>query len=228
MTKRTFIRWIGAGLPVVGTAVLLYPLFLLAYSHIMSSILLHQAQHIISDANTTEPNYLPVQKSDSIHQPNRQPNTRISGLYPVPAPALSRIPEKGKVIGELSIPELHLNEPILEGTDQPELAKAPGHLPSSVMPGQIGKSIIAAHNVTTFHQIDSLKPGTKILVTTEQGTFTFSVMNQRILHVNDPLPNTAYPALDLETCYPLNAWHLTDQRLFVEAALVKSIPNSSH
>ncbi|GIP33294.1 hypothetical protein J2TS4_25040 [Paenibacillus sp. J2TS4] len=147
-----------------------------------------------------------------------------NGLFPEPAQEKSLIgnPVKGELLGKLSIPSLQFEEAILEGTDQRQLAKAPGHLPESVLPGQVGKSVIAAHNATFFRHLDELAAGDLITVSTLDGTFTFQVMGQQLLHIEDALPDTAYPALALETCYPLDALTWTDQRLFIEAALIDS------
>jgi sortase A len=131
-------------------------------------------------------------------------------------------PVPGSVIGTLEIPRIHLREAVLEGTTGAILEKAPGHLRNSVLPGEIGTDIIAAHNVTTFHHLDALKTGDWILVNTSAGMFQFQVTKFQVVKVGDPVPNTRYPSLVLETCYPLNAWYLTNQRFLVYAVLVKS------
>jgi sortase A len=205
MNKRQ-LQILGGGLLVLGTAVFLYPFLTIGYSNYMSDTLREQATAMVENKQAPPTETKPFSR----------------GLYPEPVPSSVEKPTKGKVIGMLEIPSLQIKEAILEGTDEPELAKAPGHLPDSVLPGQLGKSIIAAHNATTFRHIDRLQPGDTFTVRTEQGIFTFKVTGQRILHVKDELPDTAYPALSLETCYPLDALYLTDQRLFVETALVKS------
>jgi len=199
---------LGGGLVAVGAAVLLFPIVTIGYSKFLAESLRQEADTKLSA------------QFDSPVNTNASYNT---GLYPAAAPKLSDHLPKGTVIGKLIIPSLKIEEGIIEGTDQSELAKAPGHLPDSVLPGQVGNSIIAAHNATTFRKIDRLTPGTTFTIMTQQGVFTFSVTGQRILHVTDALPDTAYPAVSLETCYPLDALSLTDKRLFVEAALVKSV-----
>lgn len=204
MNKRQ-LQILGGGLLALGAAVFLYPLLTIGYSHYMSNSLREQATGLFENDQTPA-----------------ETKSFTRGLYPEPVPASAEKPTKGEVIGMLEIPSLQIKEAILEGTDEPELAKAPGHLSDSVLPGQLGKSIIAAHNATTFRHIDKLQPGDTFTVRTKQGVLTFKVTGQRILHVKDELPDTAYPALSLETCYPLDALYLTDQRLFVEAALVKS------
>lgn len=205
---------------MLGTAVFLYPFLTIGYSKFMSGKLREQAVGIVATNQSPASQSSSASKNDAGTTAETKTYTR--GLFPEPVPDSIKKPKKGEIIGVLEIPSLNLKEAILEGTDQPELAKAPGHLPDSVLPGQIGKSIIAAHNATTFRHIDKLTPGTTFTVRTEQGVFTFQVKGQRILNVKDELPDTAYPALSLETCYPLDALYLTEQRLFVESALIKS------
>lgn len=208
--KKKNLFLLGGLLAAIGIAVLLYPFVFLTYSKAQSSVLRKQAD--LTYTNTP-------QKTEKFVQPEQ---VFKSGLYAEAAPVWSPKPAKGSVIGKLIIPSLNINEAILDGTDQPELAKAPGHLQDSVYPGELGKSILAAHNVTTFHHLDQLTKGMEFTVITNQGTFTFTVTGQKILHLQDELQDTAYPSLALETCYPLDALYLTNERLFVEAALTKS------
>ncbi len=125
------------------------------------------------------------------------------------------------VVGELSIPTLKLTVPVLEGTSESVLLIAAGHLSNSVMPGQDGTSVIAAHNATYFRHLNRLKPRSPIIVTTKQGTFWFEVTNAAILPENSAVRNTTAPTLDLEACWPLNALYFTPTRFVVQAVLVK-------
>ncbi|MEH7523832.1 sortase, partial [Bacillus sp. JJ1503] len=215
---------------VLGIFVLLFPFVQLGYSKAMSQALQEEAQsQFIPEGSSASPSQeitagLHAGKKPTAKMSETEPilQTYQTGLYPKPAPELTAKPKTGEIIGMLTIPSLGINEAILEGTGKRELAKAPGHLPDSVFPGQIGTSIIAAHNSSSFRHLDMLSEGMEFTVTTEQGVFTFSVTRQRILHVEDILPDMAYPSIALETCYPLDALYLTDKRLFVEAALIKS------
>lgn len=229
MNEKYFKR-ASRGLVALGILALLYPFIQIGYSKTISKVLYEEAkslfilenssagssQEIAASLRTGKGSTTEMQKAEPILRTNQ------TGMYPEPAPDVTTKPKTGEIIGMLTIPNLEISEAILEGTGQKELAKAPGHLPDSVFPGQIGTSIIAAHNSSTFRHLDQLTEGMEFTVTTEQGVFTFSVTGQRILNVNDLLPNMAYPAIALETCYPLDALYLTDKRLFVEAALIKS------
>lgn len=78
---------------------------------------------------------------------------------------------------------------IVEGTSAGELMKGPGHLRSSVLPGQAGVSVVFGRSVTfgaPFARVPSLRAGDLITVTTQQGVFSYAV--DRVRHVGDPLP----------------------------------------
>lgn len=141
------------------------------------------------------------------------------------APTTSE-PPVGQVIGRLSIPALGIVSAVIQGTNDAQLLQAPGHYPLSVLPGQAGLSVIAAHNATYFRQINHLKPGDHITVTTAQGIFTFSVASHQIVGANQGLPDSSAPTLALEACYPLDALYFTPDRYIVYAALTRSVLTS--
>jgi sortase A len=126
-----------------------------------------------------------------------------------------------KVFGKLAIPKLSLVAPIVEGTSPSDLQTAVGHLSTSVLPGQKGSSVLAAHNVTWFRHLDQLKPGDTIQVVTQSQTITYRVTGAKVVHVGYNAPNTPNSSLIMETCYPLNTWYWTSERYLIFASLVK-------
>ena len=140
----------------------------------------------------------------------------------IPAPHV-RQPRNGQVAAELSIPALRLKTPVVEGTADPLLLLAPGHFSGSVMPGEIGTSVIAAHNATYFRHLNRLTPGDQVIVTTGQGTFWFQVSGAQVFKDNGPLLNSTVPSLALEACWPLSALYFTPTRYVVNAFLVKDV-----
>jgi sortase A len=88
-------------------------------------------------------------------------------------------PRIGEPIGVMRIPRIGAEFTVVEGVDLANLARAPGHFPSTPLPGQAGNSAVAGHRVThsaPFNRIDELKPGDKIEVETFQGNFTYEVL----------------------------------------------------
>lgn len=120
----------------------------------------------------------------------------------------------------IEIPKLDLTAPVLEGTLDPQLNVAVGHLPGSVSPGVVGTSVLAAHNATWFRHINQLKPGNLITVVERHETLTFQVTRSAVVHVGTPVYNSTNPSIVLEACYPLNVLYLTPYRYLVWANLV--------
>ena len=76
----------------------------------------------------------------------------------------------------LKIPSIGVNSKIVEGTDTAALAKGIGHFTGTSIWG--GNVCLAAHNRGTnaiFGKIHTLSVGDEIILTTKQGTRTYSV-----------------------------------------------------
>lgn len=131
-------------------------------------------------------------------------------------------PATGDPVGVLSIPDLGLDQVIVEGVGVPQLAVGPGHYPSTPLPGQAGNSAIAGHRTThgaPFYGLDRLGAGDPIVITTLQGRFTYEVVRSFVVAPSDTavLDRSATPELTLTTCNPK---YSAAQRLIVVADLV--------
>lgn len=122
-----------------------------------------------------------------------------------------RVPGEGIAI--LRIPRIDLDVVVVEGTDAASLAKGPGHYPDTAYPWQDhGRVGIAGHRTTygaPFWSLDRLRPGDRILLATEFGTFTYRVVRTAITPPSGILPSgrfvldqTGQPTLVLTTCNP--------------------------
>ncbi|SDP23154.1 LPXTG-site transpeptidase (sortase) family protein [Paenibacillus sp. yr247] len=152
------------------------------------------------------------------------PTTEILNIKNInPEPAVYKgKPIEGALIGTLDIPEIGVKAAVFEGTSSSILAKGPGHLNTSVFPGEIGTSIVAAHNITTFHRVGELKFGDEFTMDTDAGSFRFRVISFETVEVGADVYETSYPSMIIETCYPFDAVYLTDKRYLVHAALISS------
>lgn len=77
---------------------------------------------------------------------------------------------------------------IVEGTDLPQLALGPGHVPGTALPGQTGNFAVAAHRVTAgnpFYHLNDLKPGDKVLIDTAAITFVYRVTRSELVLPDD-------------------------------------------
>jgi sortase A len=92
-------------------------------------------------------------------------------------------------IAYLQIPAIGLSQVIVEGTSAEDLASGPGHLPDSPLPGQAGDSVIYGRSLTfggPFANVQKLRPGTIITITTGQSALGFRVIDVR--GPGDPVP----------------------------------------
>ena len=140
------------------------------------------------------------------------------------AAALTPEPAIGDPVGTLVIPEIGVDQVIVEGVGSAQLAFGPGHYPGTPLPGQRGNAGIAGHRTThgrPFYDLNALVAGDPITVTTLQGTFHYLVIRSEVVAPTDltVLVHSAAPELTLTTCTPR---YSAAQRLVVVARLVSS------
>jgi LPXTG-site transpeptidase (sortase) family protein len=116
-------------------------------------------------------------------------------------------PEK-KVPFRITIPDIDVDWIVNNGTDLTTLRKGPGFYVSSVLPGEVGTTVICGHRTTygaPFNRVDELEEGDEIILETEGNElFIYEVTGQKEVIPTDTsvLENTEYPSLILSTCSP--------------------------
>ncbi|MXW41576.1 MAG: sortase [Acidimicrobiia bacterium] len=140
---------------------------------------------------------------------------------------------EGEAIAQIEIPALNLNKTVVKGVRASDLRKGPGHYPSTAFPGQAGNAAIAGHRSTygaPFEQIDKLKAGDEIVMTTIQGEFTYRVIPQGSAHGHFIVSPAAVEVLDQDFSVHPNRLTLTAchprgsalQRIIVVAELIST------
>ena len=113
-----------------------------------------------------------------------------NGVAPVgPTDNQNRVLAPGAPVAYLEIPEIGLRQVVGEGTTPGTLFSGPGHRRDTVLPGQVGASVIMARRAAfggPFAKIDQLESGDKIIATTGQGVFEYEVIGVR--REGDPVP----------------------------------------
>lgn len=148
---------------------------------------------------------------------------------PIPAPH-TVVPSEGEPIGDIRIPVIGINQVVVEGTNTPDLRKGPGHYTGTPMPGQAGNASIAGHRTTyghPFYNLDSVKVGDPIVLTTLQGIFVYDAVKSFVVSPSDT--GVIKPALaDIITLTTCNPRFSASTRLIVQGKLVHSqlFPNS--
>lgn len=95
----------------------------------------------------------------------------------------------GTPVAYLEIPTIDVRQVIVEGTTPAALFSGPGHRRDTPLPGQFGTSVLYGRRAAfggPFSDIESLREGDSIKVTTGQGVFTYTVIAVRT--AGSPMP----------------------------------------
>ncbi|MCF8566489.1 sortase [Alicyclobacillus tolerans] len=156
------------------------------------------------------------------HLPQYHP--KVNGSIPALWPTLPGI---GTKIGQLLIPAVHINTPVVQGTGWNQLALGAGHYNSSALPGQIGNDYVAGHRDTVFTQLKNVKKGDLVIFSTPYGKFVYKAVSFQIVPQSDTsvLDPTPYQTLTLQTCYPFSFFGFAPDRYIVHTKLVSEPKN---
>ncbi|GIH13273.1 class E sortase [Rugosimonospora africana] len=142
-------------------------------------------------------------------------------------------PPDGSAIGRLYIPKLDLDWVVVEGVSLDDLRGAPGHYPSTAMPGQIGNFATAGHRERgMFWDLDEIQSGDYLVMETETNWYVYKVYQNEIvsphaMEVIAPTPDKpgvtpTQAEITLTTCNP--KWD-NYQRMIVHGTLVQTTPH---
>jgi sortase A len=137
-----------------------------------------------------------------------QIEVRIEEAAAAPAAAEPPPTLHGDAYAIMKIPDIELNEVVVEGVGTDDLKKGPGHYPKSGDPwDDEGRVAIAGHRTTygaPFWDLDKLRAGDEIVLETEQGVFDYEVTKTRIVAptATEVTIPSAHPTLILTTCNP--------------------------
>jgi sortase A len=142
---------------------------------------------------------------------------------PVVAPTTAEPPD-GSPVGEIRIPAIGIDQVIVSGTATQDLRQGPGHYTNTPLPGQAGNAGVAGHRTTyghPFYNLNVLKVGDPIVLTTVQGVFVYDTTGSKVVSPSDGaiLQNETGAWVTLTTCNPRFS---ASTRLVVTAELVHS------
>lgn len=142
-----------------------------------------------------------------------------------PAATAPPPPAEGEGLARLEIPKIGVDKIVVEGVGVEDLRKGPGHYPGTALPGVRGNTAIAGHRTTygaPFEDIDRLKPGNEIVLTTVTGRYVYRVTGTRIVSPAETsvLADSPDPILTLTSCHPK---YSASQRIIVSAAFDPSV-----
>lgn len=144
--------------------------------------------------------------------------------------SLGPVSEVDSPVALLRIPAIGLEQVVVEGTASGDTQLGPGHQRTTVLPGQVGTSVVMGRAATygaPFADITELKPGDTIEAVTGQGTVEFTVLDIRRAGDPYPQPRAATAArLTLVTAEGSGSLSsLTpDRAVYVDAEAAKGFP----
>jgi sortase A len=202
---RSALSTLGAILTASGVLILLF----VAYQLWGTGIYAARAQDDLRDDFAEQ-----LAELDSTTTTTAGPSTPPTTAPPPPLP--------GGAVAVIKIDKIGMDLPVVEGVGVAELRKAPGHYPSTPMPGELGNAAIAGHRTTygaPFNRLGEVLPGDLIKVRTLRGEFTYRAESQEVVkptevRVLDPTPDAR---LTLTTCHPK---YSAKERLIIKAVLV--------
>jgi sortase A len=166
----------------------------------------------------------------------RQWPSQTGGPVAASKPAKPSLPQRvppGRAFALIQIPAIDVERVVVEGVGRDDLRKGPGHVPSTMMPGQPGTFGVSGHRTTygaPFYRLDELRKGDRILIATQAWVFAYTVSRTQIVlptdvWVLDDVPGPGgkpKPTITLTTCNPR---YSARQRLIVFGDLTSSVPN---
>jgi sortase A len=125
----------------------------------------------------------------------------------------------GIPLAVLAIPRLHLEVPVLDGTDDLTLNRAVGLIEGTARPGASGNVGIAGHRDGFFRTLKDISPGDTITLRAPGGRREYVVKSVRVVEPDEVsvLDDTHQDALTLVTCYPFYYVGSAPRRFIVRA-----------
>ena len=123
------------------------------------------------------------------------------------------------LIGRIEIPRIGLSAIVFEGTGKSTLRHAVGHIPGTVLPGQLGNAGLAGHRDTFFRPLRNVLQNDVILITTLRREYSYRVLSTRVVAPADiwVLYPTGQEVLTLVTCHPFYFVGAAPNRFIVRA-----------
>jgi sortase A len=156
------------------------------------------------------------------------PSAPVAASTAKPPPPQRAAP--GQAFAVIKIPKIGVERVLVEGVEREHLRKGPGHVPSTVMPGQPGTFGVSGHRTTygaPFYRLDELDKGDRIQIVTQATVYTYTVSRTAIVLPTDVWVlddvrgrgGTLKTTITLTTCHPR---YSAKQRLIVFGELASA------
>lgn len=136
-------------------------------------------------------------------------------------------PPDGQAIARLYIPRMNKQWIVVQGVTPADIRFAPGHYPTSAMPGQIGNFSVAGHRTPAiFWDLDQIHTGDDIVVETKDYWYVYKasqteIVSPHAVQVVAPVPNQPgkKPTQEMITLTTCNPKFNNYQRLIIHGVL---------
>ena len=125
----------------------------------------------------------------------------------------------------IQIPAIKVDHPVVQGDGWEQLKKGVGQHSGSPNPGVKGNLVLSAHNDVfgqIFRDLDQLKPGDLMILSTNQRTYTYVIRQTRFVTPTqvEVLAPTNETIVSLISCYP----YMVDNKRIVVTAVLQETP----
>lgn len=130
-------------------------------------------------------------------------------------------PEKGDIIGKIIFPTLGEVYPIIEGTEEEQLARGVGHYLQSVLPGRSDNSVLAGHRDGVFKNLGKLRINDTVKIEMGTQVWIYKITKQQIVDDDDRTIIVPHDqaVLTLVSCYPFDFIGPAPKRYILTAVL---------
>jgi sortase A len=139
---------------------------------------------------------------------------------------------QGRPVALLDVPAAGITRTVVsEGVTSKDLQSGPGHRRDSVLPGQVGTSVLYGRSATfgaPFKHLYRLRAGDVVRVTTGQGSFVYTVTRTRHAGDVDPAPQPGTGKLTLVSLTG-SGWRsgfAPTRTTYVDATLQQAVPST--
>ena len=135
-------------------------------------------------------------------------------------PDIARVPATDDTPLRVIIPEINVDNTIVQGVDWDALQQGVGMLPNGAVPtSETDNVVLAAHNDIygeLFRDLDQLEVGDQLQVQTRSGFFTYIVRESQVVNPDDVhvMDSQGRPMVTLISCYPPN---VNNRRIIIHA-----------
>lgn len=122
-------------------------------------------------------------------------------------PEIARPPITPETARRIVIPEINVDQVIVQGIDWEAMKNGVGQLQNGVNPSSIGNVVLAAHNDIygeIFRHLDKLEPGMLFEIHTEKQVYTYVITGSDIVDPDEVsvMDNQGRATATLISCYP--------------------------